>query len=238
MTNQHDLELNAYLDGEMSEAQRLEFEQLLEHDAELRSRLQRFKRLKTAVSDCFQPIEVPSKQKMNTNEPWHWRVAAVVLVLLLGYLSGAVIGMPGDARFVLLGNGERAESPALSENQETRIVFHLTNPDQVVAGDLLDEVEQMLVNYRSQGDLLRVEIVSHGEGLVLLRERLSQHGERIATLADSYDNLVFVACQNTIDRLRVERGVEVMLLPEATVIDSGVSHVVKRQMEGWSYIRV
>ena len=238
MTNQHDLELNAYLDGEMSEAQRLEFELLLERDGELRSRLQRLEQLKTTVSDCFQPVENPSKQVTSTREPWHWRVAAVILVLALGYLSGAVVGIPGDGRFVLLGSGERAELPALSENRETRIVFHLTNPDQVVAGDLLDEVEQMLVNYSSKGDLLRVEIVSHSDGLALLRERLSQHGERIATLADSYDNLVFVACQNTIDRLRVEKGVEVMLLPAAKVIDSGVSHVVKRQMEGWSYIRV
>ncbi len=57
-------------------------------------------------------------------------------------------------------------------------------------------------------------------------------------LASNYDNLAFVACQNTINRLRVEKGLEVTLVPEAEVIDSGVSHVVKRQMEGWSYIRV
>jgi len=36
----------------------------------------------------------------------------------------------------------------------------------------------------------------------------------------------------------VERGIEVKLIPDAEVIDSGVSHVVKRQREGWSYIRV
>jgi intracellular sulfur oxidation DsrE/DsrF family protein len=40
------------------------------------------------------------------------------------------------------------------------------------------------------------------------------------------------------DRLRVEQGIEVRLIPDAEVIDSGVDHVVTRQKEGWSYIRV
>jgi intracellular sulfur oxidation DsrE/DsrF family protein len=81
-------------------------------------------------------------------------------------------------------------------------------------------------------------VVGHSEGLGLLRERLSQHKDRIRQLAGQYANLTFVACQNTINRLKVERGIEVKLVPDAEVIDSGVSHVVKRQKEGWSYIRV
>jgi intracellular sulfur oxidation DsrE/DsrF family protein len=96
----------------------------------------------------------------------------------------------------------------------------------------------MLAAYQSDGRPLRVEIVGHSEGLGLLRDRLSQHKERIHRLSREYSNLTFVACQNTIDRLRVEQGIEVKLIPDAEVIDSGVSHVVKRQKQGWSYIRV
>ncbi len=96
----------------------------------------------------------------------------------------------------------------------------------------------MLLAYRSEGQPLRVEVVSHSDGLGLLRERLTQHKARIRQLARRFSNLTFVACQNTIDRLRVEQGIEVRLIPDAEVIDSGVSHVVNRQREGWSYIRV
>ena len=104
--------------------------------------------------------------------------------------------------------------------------------------ELLANVEAMLAAYQADGRPLRVEVVSHSEGLDLLRERLSQHQAEIRRLAGKYSNLTFVACQNTIDRLKVEHGIEVKLVPDAEIIDSGVSHVVKRQKEGWSYIRV
>ena len=117
-------------------------------------------------------------------------------------------------------------------------MVHLTNPDQAVAGELLDDVEHMLRAYQQDGQPLRVEIVSHGEGLDLLRSRLSEHRERISALSRTFANLTFVACKNTIDRVQVSQGIEVNMLPEAEVTESGVNHVVKRQKEGWTYIRV
>ena len=149
--------------------------------------------------------------------------------------------LPDDVernRFVVLDADGRGQTPATAANDETRIVFHLTNADPLVAAELLDEVEGMLAAYQADHRPLRVEVVSHSEGLDLLRESLSGHKERIHQLAVRFPNLAFVACKNTIDRLRVERGIEVKLIPDAEVIDSGVSHVVKRQKEGWSYIRV
>ena len=132
----------------------------------------------------------------------------------------------------------RGQAPATADSEETRIVFHLTNSDQQLAGELLDEVERMLVSYQADRRPLRVEVVSHSDGLTLLRDSLSQHKARIHNMAGRFGNLTFVACRNTIERLRVEHGIEVKLIPDAEVIDSGVSHVVKRQKQGWSYIRV
>ena len=117
-------------------------------------------------------------------------------------------------------------------------MFHVTSPDRTAAGELLDDVEQMLAAYEADGRPLRVEIVSNGEGLDFLRERLSHYKQRIHRLAQRYRNLTFVACKNTIKRLEVQKGIEVNIVPDAEIIDSGVSHVVKRQKEGWVYIRV
>ncbi len=52
-----------------------------------------------------------------------------------------------------------------------------------------------------------------------------------------YDNLQFVACQNTIDQLKRDRGVTARLLPGVIVTDSGVAEIMRRQREGWVYIR-
>jgi hypothetical protein len=138
----------------------------------------------------------------------------------------------------MLDAGGRGQAPATAESPETRIVFHLTSPDQTEAGELLADVEQMLQTYERDGRPLRVEIVSHGEGLDLLRTRLSQHQEKIHRLSSVFENLTFVACQNTIDRVEISEGIEINILPDAEIIDSGVNHVVKRQKEGWAYIRV
>lgn len=117
-------------------------------------------------------------------------------------------------------------------------MFHLNSSDQSAAGELLDEVERMLLIYRADERPLRVEIVSHGVGLALLRERLSLYKARVRELAGTFENLTFVVCLNTMERLRVEHGIEVQLVPEAELTRSGVSHVVRRQREGWSYISV
>ncbi len=97
-------------------------------------------------------------------------------------------------RVVVLDPDGRGQAPAIASDGETRIVFHLTNPDQTVAGELLDDVEAMLAAYQADGRPLRVEVVSHSDGLGLLRERLSQHKARIHQLAGRYANLTFVAC--------------------------------------------
>jgi len=140
-------------------------------------------------------------------------------------------------RLVLLDSDGRGQAPATARSQETRIVVHVTDGDMNKASDLLDEVEGLLASYEKDGRPLRVEVVSHGKGLALLRESLSTQKGRIRALSQHYHNLTFVACLNTIERLRVEKGVVVKLLPEAEVTRAGIARVVKLRREGWTYIK-
>jgi len=244
MRSEDDLELNAYIDGELSPDQQAELLESMRSDPELARHASELGQLKAQLRLAYADPPKPQRQGV-AKVGASWRaIAASFLLLGLGLVSGWVLhanapglGIQGD-RFVVLDPAGRGQAPAITEEGETRIVFHLTNPDQTLAGELLDDVESMLAAYESDGRPLRIEVVGHSEGLSLLRERLSQHKERIHQLAGQYTNLTFVACQNTINRLKVERGIEVKLVPDAEVIDSGVSHVVKRQKEGWSYIRV
>jgi intracellular sulfur oxidation DsrE/DsrF family protein len=239
-----DLELNAFIDGELSADQQAEFLEAMREDPELARQVCEMNRLKAGLRLAYAQPPKP-RQRVAAKVKASWRSLAAGFVLLAaGVVSGWLLhaGAPdwrgGSERFVVLDPQGRGRQPAVAAEEETRIVFHLTNADQAVAGELLDEIEGMLTAYEADGRPLRVEVVSHSEGLDLLRERLSMHQSRIHQLANRYANLTFVACQNTIDRLRVEHGIEVKLIPDAEVIDSGVNHVVKRQKEGWSYIRV
>jgi len=244
MRSEDDLELNAFVDGELSPDQQAELLEAMRNDPDLARQACELGQLKAQLRLAYADPPEPQRQGVaKVGASWQ-AIAAGFLLLAVGLVSGwslhanaPGLGIEGN-RFVVLDPEGRGQAPAVAADEETRIVFHLTNPDQTAAGELLDEVEAMLAAYQADGRALRVEVVSHSEGLDLLRDRLSRHKERIHDLAGQFSNLTFVACQNTINRLKVERGIEVKLLPDAEVIDSGVNHVVKRQKEGWSYIRV
>ena len=242
MKETSDLELNAYVDGELSPDQQAELLEAMRDDPKLARRACELGQLKAQLRLAY--AEPPKRACRPAASGRSWRtLAAGVAMLAVGLVSGWMLHanqsiFDASQRFVMLDANGRGEAPAVAEVEETRIVFHLTNPDQTAAGELLDEVEDMLVAYRTEGRPLRVEVVSHSEGLHLLRERLSQHKDRIHDMATRFSNLTFVACKNTIDRLKVEQGIEVTLVSDAEVIDSGVDHVVQRQKQGWSYIRV
>lgn len=240
MKDLHDLTLHAYVDGELSDAERAELLQAITQDAELAREACALGNLKQQVQLAY--TNPPgNKQCTPTSGKTPWlAIAASVLMLAVGSLAGWLLNgtHTAEQRFVMLDAEGRGQAPATADSPETRIVFHLTNADQTLAGELLDDVEHILHAYQHDGKPLRVEIVSNGEGLSLLRARLSQHKQRINQLARLYDNLTFVACKNTIERMQVSEGIDIHILPEAEIIHSGVDHVVKRQRDGWAYIRV
>jgi intracellular sulfur oxidation DsrE/DsrF family protein len=235
--------LQALIDGEYSATETAELMERLRTDPEARQRVYELRMLKDTVRLGYEGVPQPERggKARARGGAQGWRsIAAAAALLGLGMLTGWALhsGTAAPERVVLIDSEGRGAQPAQVQSREMRIVFHLTDPDMTAAGELLDEIERMLLDYEASEAPLRVEVVAHGEGLDVLRERLSRHRARIEAMAVRYENLSFVACQNTIDRLRVEQGIEVVLLPQATVTESGVDHVVRRQREGWVYIRV
>ena len=240
MSSKDDIDIHAYVDGELTAEERLEVLAVLRKDPDVAREVCELNNLKSQLELAYaHPPGLGERATVRRRSTW-LTLAASVLTLAIGVTGGWLAGHNDTVadRLVLLDPAGRGQAPATAESEETRIVFHITTPDQLVAGELLDDVESMLQAYQREGRNLRVEIVSNGEGLDFLRQGLSQYQARIHQLAESYRNLTFVACKNTIDRLQVEQGIEINVLPDAEVIESGVSHVVERQKEGWAYIRV
>ena len=240
MNRQHDIDINAYVDGELTAEERLEVLSALQEDPELAREACELNNLKSQLQLVYANPPGLASCKSPRSGASRLAIAASLVMLAVGLISGWVMGEQHIAqdRLVLLDPAGRGQAPAAADSKETRIVFHLTTPDQFAAAELLDDVEQMLDTYREEGKPLRVEIVSNSEGLDFLRESLSMFKDRIHEMAQHYDNLTFVACRNTIKRVKVQHGVDVQIVPDAEVINSGVDYVVKRQQEGWIYIRV
>ena len=62
--------------------------------------------------------------------------------------------------------------------------------------------------------------------------------KRLQALAKQYDNLGLLVCQRALNKLQSEKGVQLDLVPEAKVVESAMNEVIKRQQEGWAYIRI
>jgi len=235
-------ELHALVDGELSAERQAQLMAMIAADPALARRVCELRHLKAQVHLAYALPATAERNSERQKQRSSWpALAAGLLIAVVSGLSGWLLnpGAPADAnRLVLLDQDGRGQTPAVIESGETRIVVHVTNPSMAVAADLLNEVEALLVAYEEQGKPLRLEVISNGPGLALLRESLSTEKKRIHQLAEQHPNLTFVACLNTINRLRVDKGIEVNLVPDAEVTRSGVSRVVKRQKEGWTYIKV
>ena len=231
--------LNALLDNELSSEERASMLNELQLDKELSAEFCELRMVKDAVQLAHLDLPIPEHYGQKKKSYWMSLVAGGLL-FVIGVLLGGVSQLQSidEKRFAILDPAGLGSAPAVAVNKEMRIVFHLTQPDLLVADELLHEVEQVLSDYKQQALPLRVEVVANNDGLNFLREGLTVHSDRINSLAEAYPNLTFVACENTIRRLHVENGIEVVLLPEAEVTESGISHVAKRQQEGWAYIRL
>ena len=124
------------------------------------------------------------------------------------------------------------------DNATTKVLIHLARDDSEELRQALDDIEGTLNYYRETGEHARVEVVVNGKGLELVRTDTSAFAGRILHLQREYDNLTFAACQNTIDRLAREQGITVRLLPGVITIDSGMAEIMRRQNQGWTYLRV
>jgi intracellular sulfur oxidation DsrE/DsrF family protein len=80
-------------------------------------------------------------------------------------------------------------------------------------------------------DNVDVEVVAYGPGLPMLRKE-SAVAQRIASA--SSQGVSVIACENTMKNTKVDRD---QILPGVAFVDAGVVHIMKRQREGWAYVR-
>lgn len=108
------------------------------------------------------------------------------------------------------------------------VVVHLNEADPGAQAAVLRNV----ANLRQElGGDDPIEIVTHGGGVDLCTGRTGL-GDQVAALQNR--GVAVLACQNTM----TSRGLtEPDLLAAVGVVTSGVAHLVRRQRDGWAYLR-
>ena len=80
-------------------------------------------------------------------------------------------------------------------------------------------------------DNVEVEIVAYGPGLNMLKAD-SKVAARLNGALDQ--NVGLIACGNTMKKMKVGKA---DLAGGIQVVDGGLVHIMKRQKEGWNYVR-
>ncbi len=110
------------------------------------------------------------------------------------------------------------------------VVFHLDEENKLRGEMVLKNIANVL------GDLgeknVEVELVTNGKGVAALCKSAEENAEPVARLAAK--GVRFVVCGHSLRQMgRTEQD----LLDCVEIVPAGVGELVRKQAEGWAYIR-
>jgi len=111
-----------------------------------------------------------------------------------------------------------------------RAVFHIDEGTISKANMVFHNIQNLLDDLGL--DEVEVVVLANGEGVKALLQKPNVHQRQIQRLADQ--GVKFLACQNSLRFLGLDDG---DLLESVEIVPAGVSELVKRQTEGWAYVR-
>lgn len=119
------------------------------------------------------------------------------------------------------------------------IAIQIDQNDPQVMNLVLNNATNVIEYYRAKKQDVDIDIVAYGPGLHMLRADTSPVRDRIKRLKDiAFPSKVqFSACNNTKLGMEKAEGHPIAIVPEATVVPSGVVHLMELQDGGWSYLR-
>ena len=128
---------------------------------------------------------------------------------------------------------------ALAADKAHHISIQVDQNDPQVMNMALNNATNVIEYYPAKNEDVDFDIVAYGPGLHMLRADTSPVQDRIKRLKDMVfpGKIQFSACNNTKQGMEKTEGHAISVLPEATVVPSGVVHLMELQEQGWSYVR-
>jgi intracellular sulfur oxidation DsrE/DsrF family protein len=126
-----------------------------------------------------------------------------------------------------------AASPATAQTSQAsvrpRVVLQMSEADPAKWNLALNNARN--VQQEMGKDNVQIEIVAYGPGLNMLKGD-SAVASRLAGALDQ--NVGLLACENTMQNTKTQKA---DMYAGIAYVPAGVTHIMKRQREGWAYIR-
>jgi uncharacterized protein len=120
-----------------------------------------------------------------------------------------------------------------------RILLQVDQNDPAVMNLALNNATNLIDYYRAKHLDIKIDLVTYGPGLHMLRDDTSPVKDRIKQLKDyAFPSTVqFSACNNTKENMEKKEGKPITLVSEAVIVPAGVVHLTELQEKGWTYIK-
>lgn len=122
-----------------------------------------------------------------------------------------------------------APAAQAAEKAREKVVLQVSDGDPAKWNLALNNARNILHDLGR--DNVSVEIVAYGPGLPMLKAD-SKVADRLAQALDQ--SVTLLACENTMRNTKVKRA---DMYGGIAFVKAGVVHIMKRQREGWAYVR-
>jgi uncharacterized protein len=132
-----------------------------------------------------------------------------------------------------------AASSFAADTKPHRVAIQVNQNDPQVMNLALNNATNVLEYYRAKNEEVEIDIVTYGPGLHMLRSDTSPVQDRLKRLKEMAfpGKVQFSACNNTKQRMEKTEGKAISVVSDATIVPSGVVHIMELQEQGWSYVR-
>jgi intracellular sulfur oxidation DsrE/DsrF family protein len=132
-----------------------------------------------------------------------------------------------------------ASTAFAADGKPHRVAIQVDQNDPQVMNLALNNATNVIEYYRGKKEDVEIDIVAYGPGLHMLRADTSPVQDRLKRLKDMAfpGKIQFSACNNSKQGMEKTEGHAISILPDATIVPSGVVRLMELQEQGWSYIR-
>ena len=125
----------------------------------------------------------------------------------------------------------------VADKKGHRLILQVNTNDPAMMNLALNNATNVAQYYNDLFEKVTIEIITFGPGLHMLRDDTSPVKERIKAIKQSRPEISFKACGNTQENMSKVENNEIPIIPEATVVKSGVVRVMELQEQGWTYVK-
>ena len=158
------------------------------------------------------------------------RAAAAGVVALL------IVTPPSAALQKKQTTAQMLKRPA-AEKKLHYLILQVNTNEPALMNLALNNATNVAQYYKDLGEKVAIEVVTFGPGLHMLRDDTSPVKARIKAIKESTPAISFKACGNTQENMHKAENKEIPIIPEATVVKSGVVRVMELQERGWTYVK-